>query len=130
MRHDEILGLLPRLNYGADHNFNLWLILLELLFWILVAILTVLFARFQPGLLLKAELLLVRISQYKRTWLLTFGLTVIVLRLGLLSCVPVPMLPTRGARCRYADRGACRASARLGASVWPGSVGRATLLVV
>jgi hypothetical protein len=91
MRHDEILGLLPRLNYNAEHNFGLWLILLELLFWIAVAALTIALVRFRPAMITSAEDRIARISQHTRLWLIVFGLAVVVIRVGLLPWVPVPV---------------------------------------
>lgn len=91
MRHDEILGLLPRLNFGAEDHFGLWLLLLELLFWAAVVALTIALVRFRPALVERTEQALKRISQHQRTCLLAFGLAVVVIRVGLLPLVPVPI---------------------------------------
>ena len=82
MRHDEILGLLPRLNYTLDDRPDLQLLLLELLFWAIVIAVTVALVRFRPVLVEKAENRLRAISQNTRFWLAAFPLLVIVLRLA------------------------------------------------
>lgn len=91
MRYDEILGLLPRLNFGLDDGTGLELFVLELLFWVLSIALTVLLVRFRPVLLEEAETWLRKISQFQRFWLVTFGLAVILVRLALLPLIPVPI---------------------------------------
>ncbi len=50
MRHDEILGLVPRLNYGLDDRPDLQLLLLELLFWAVIIVVTIALVRFRPVL--------------------------------------------------------------------------------
>ena len=91
MRHDdEILGLLPKLTIGADAHFGLWLILLELLFWIVVVALTLALLRFRPMQLVRVEETLARISRYPRMWMMSLCLAVVVIRVGLLPWVPVP----------------------------------------
>src|SRR5438477_4385303 len=91
MRHEEILGLLPCLKYGSDHSPGLWLFLLEVLFWVVVAIVTVTLLRFRPTLLEKAELKLQAISQQRTLWLCGFFLIMVALRVALLPQVPVPV---------------------------------------
>jgi hypothetical protein len=91
MRHDEILGLLPALNYGIDDSPNLRLLLLELLFWAVVILLTIALVRFRPIFLEKIESRLRAFSQHTRFWLAGFALLVILVRLALLSFLPVPV---------------------------------------
>ena len=91
MRHDEILGLLPRLQYGRGTSIGLWLFLLELLFWTIVALATIVLIRFRPILFQRAEDYLRRISHHKRFWLAAFPLGVIVVRLALLVWIPIPV---------------------------------------
>ncbi|MGA9504186.1 MAG: hypothetical protein WBV31_07090 [Terriglobales bacterium] len=91
MRHEEILGLLPNLKYGPDHHAGVWLFLLELLFWAVVFLFTMMLLRFRPVLLERAESRLHAASQRTGLWLLTFGLTVIFLRVALLPQIPVPI---------------------------------------
>ena len=55
LRHDEILGLFPRLNFGPDGSAGLWLFVLELIFWILVAILAMGLMRLRPAWIDYAE---------------------------------------------------------------------------
>jgi hypothetical protein len=90
MRHDEILGLIPRLNYGLDDRPDLQLLLLELLFWAVIIVVTIALVRFRPALVEKAENRIRAISQHTRFWLAAFPLFVIVLRLAMLSWIPVP----------------------------------------
>lgn len=91
MRHDEILGLLPRLGYWIDDRPGFWLFLFELVFWIAVILLTVVLIRFRPILLQKAEDCLRRISHPKRFWLAAFPLIAIVVRLAFLLWIPIPV---------------------------------------
>ena len=91
MRHDEILGLLPRLNYTLDDRPDLQLLLLELLFWAIVIAVTIALVRFRPALIEKAENRVRAISQHTRFWLAAFPLFVIVCRLAVLPWIPVPV---------------------------------------
>jgi len=91
MRHDEILGLLPPLNYTLDDRPDLQLLLLELLFWAVVIVLTLALVRFRPVLLEKVESRIRSISQHTRFWLAAFPLLVIVFRLALLPWMPTPV---------------------------------------
>ena len=91
MRHDEILGLIPRLNYGLDDCPDLQLLLLELLFWAVIIVLTIALVRFRPTLVEKAENGIRAISQHTRFWLAAFPLLVIVFRLAILPWIPVPV---------------------------------------
>ncbi len=91
MRHDEILGLLPRLNFAVDDRSGLRLLLLELLFWAIVIAVTIALVRFRPALVEKAENRIRDLSQYTRFWLAAFPLLVIVLRLAMLPWVPLPV---------------------------------------
>jgi hypothetical protein len=91
MRHDEILGLLPRLLYGTENSPGLTLFGLELLFWLVVILLSVALVRYRPRLIENAEIRLREVSQYKRFWLATFVLSVIFTRLVLLQWIPVPV---------------------------------------
>ena len=91
MRHDEILGLLPRLNYTLDGRPDLQLLLLELLFWAVVIVLTIALVRFRPVVLEKAENCIRAISPHTRFWLAAFPLLLIAVRLALVSWVPVPI---------------------------------------
>ena len=50
MRHDEMLGLLPRLAYGMENSPGLRLFALELLFWLVVILLTLALVRYRPAL--------------------------------------------------------------------------------
>jgi hypothetical protein len=91
MRHEEILGLLPHLNYLPDHSAGLVLFLLELLFWTAVLLLTLALVRYRPTALKRAELRIGAFSEHKRFWLFTFCVAVVVIRVGLLPWVPVPV---------------------------------------
>ena len=90
LRHDEILGLFPRLNFGLDGSPGLWLFVLELIFWILVAIVTMGLMRLRPAWLDNAEHKLRGIAQQQRFWLIAFPVCVVVLRTALLPWLPVP----------------------------------------
>jgi hypothetical protein len=89
-RHDEILGLFPRLNFGPDGSPGLWLFVLELIFWMLVAVMTVALMRFRPAWLDYAEHKLRQTAQYQAFWLVGFPFCVVVLRIALLPWIPVP----------------------------------------
>lgn len=89
-RHDEILGLFPRLNFGPGGSPGLWLFVLEVVFWILVAVITMGLMRFRPAWLEHAENNVRRIAQHQRFWLLAFPLSVVLLRAALLPWIPVP----------------------------------------
>jgi hypothetical protein len=89
-RHDEILGLFPRLNFGPDGSPGLWLFVLELLFWILVAIIAMGLMRVRPAWLEYAEHRLRGTAQHQGFWLLAFPVCVFVLRTVLLPWLPVP----------------------------------------
>jgi hypothetical protein len=91
MRHDEILGLLPHLNYSSDYSPGLLLFGLELLFWAIVAVFTIALVRYRPMPLEKAENWLREVSQHKRFWFSAFVLGVIVVRLALLHWIPIPI---------------------------------------
>ncbi len=91
MRHDEMLGLLPRLKYGMDNSPGLWLFLFELIFWAIVILLTIALVRYRPALLERVENKIRAISQHTRFWLVAFPLGVIVFRAALLPWMPVPV---------------------------------------
>jgi hypothetical protein len=91
MRHDEMLGLLPRLAYGMENSPGLRLFALELLFWLVVILLTLALVRYRPALLEKAENSLRSFSQRTSVWLVAFPAGVIVLRLLLLHWLPIPV---------------------------------------
>jgi hypothetical protein len=91
MRYDEILGLLPRLYFGVDDGTGLELFVLELLFWVLIGVSTLALVRFRPAFLEKAEARLRDFSQYKRFWLVAFGVIVMLVRIALLPLIPVPI---------------------------------------
>jgi hypothetical protein len=91
MRFDEMLGLLPRLMYLEGDSPGIRLFELEVLFWAVVILLTLVLVRYRPSLLEKAEVRLLAVSQYKRFWLASFVLGVIVVRLVLLPWIPVPI---------------------------------------
>jgi len=91
MRPEELLGLLPNLYYGPEHSPGFVLFFYELLFWIVVVLLTFGLIRFRPALLEKAELRLANISRHTRMWLLVFPVSVVVLRVSLLPLIPVPI---------------------------------------
>jgi hypothetical protein len=91
MRHDEILGLLPRLAYGIDDHPAFKLLCYELLFWIAVIILTITLVRLRPGPLERLESRIRIISEHRRFWLAGFGLMVIGVRLAALPWLPVPV---------------------------------------
>src|SRR5690242_18583337 len=89
-RHDEILGLFPRLNFGPDGSPGLWLFVLELVFWILVAILAMGFMRFRPVWLDYVEHKLRATAQHQGFWVWAFPVCAILLRTALLPGIPVP----------------------------------------
>ena len=90
-RHDEILGLFPRLNFGADGSPGLWLFVLELIFWILVAIMAMGFMRLRPAWLDYAEHKLRGTAQHQKFWLFAFPVGVVLLRTALLPWLPAPV---------------------------------------
>lgn len=90
LRHDEILGLFPRLNFGADGSPGLWLFVLELLFWIVVAIAAMSLMRLRPAWVDYAEHKLRRTAEHQAFWLAAFPLLAVLLRVALLPWVPVP----------------------------------------
>lgn len=90
LRHDEILGLFPRLNFGMGDSPGLWLFVLELIFWVAVVIATVVLMRFRPTWLEGAEHKLRGIAARQSLWLVAFPLSVILLRSALLPWIPVP----------------------------------------
>lgn len=90
MRYDEMLGLLPRL-WAMKVAPGVRLFVLELLFWALVAIFTIVLARYRPRLIERAEAGLLEVSRHKRFWLATFVLGVISVRLALLHWLPIPV---------------------------------------
>jgi len=91
MRSDEMLGLLPRPMYGIEESPGLRLLELEVLFWAIVILLTILLVRHRPMLLEKAEIRIRQASQHKRFWLAAFVLGVIFIRVVLLPWIPVPV---------------------------------------
>src|SRR5208282_1415719 len=91
MRPDEILGLLPNLQYGPGDHPGMSMLLLELLFWAVVSLLTITLLRFRPTLFEKAELKFRALTQRTGLWLPAFALAVIVIRLALLPQIPVPI---------------------------------------
>src|ERR1043166_7918333 len=90
LRHDEILGLFPRLNFGPDSTPTIWLFLLELVFWALVGGVTLALVRVHPAWIERAEGKLREIAQRQRLWLALFPLTVVLIRCSLLPWIPVP----------------------------------------
>lgn len=90
LRHDEILGLFPRLNYGPDATPALWLVLLELVFWGLVAALTLVLMRIRPGWAESAESKFRQFTQRPKLWLAVFPLSFVLVRGALLLWIPVP----------------------------------------
>jgi len=89
LRHDEILGLFPRLNF-LDGSPGLWLFVLELVFWILVAVMAIALMRFRPAWLDYAEHKLRQAAQYQTFWLVAFPVSVVLIRTALVPWVPVP----------------------------------------
>src|SRR5690242_4287840 len=90
LRHDEILGLFPRLNFGPDGSAGLWLFVLELIFWILVAILAMGLMRLRPAWIDYAEHKLRLTAQHQGFWLAVFPLSAVFLRVALLPWIPIP----------------------------------------
>jgi hypothetical protein len=90
LRHDEILGLFPRLNFGPDGSAGLWLFVLELIFWILVAILAMGLMRLRPAWIDYAEQKLRQTAQHQGFWLAVFPLSAVFLRVALLPWIPIP----------------------------------------
>lgn len=90
LRHDEILGLFPRLNFAPDGSPGLWLFVLELIFWALVAITAMALMRLRPAWVEYAEHKLRRTAQHQGFWLAAFPLLAVLLRVALLPWVPVP----------------------------------------
>jgi len=93
LRHDEILGLLPRLNFGPQYSPGLWLFAFELVFWLGTAMCVIALLRLRPLWLDRAEQKLSRIAQHQKVWLAVFPLSVILLRTALLPWIPVA-IPT------------------------------------
>jgi hypothetical protein len=89
MRPDEILGL-PHLSWGFDNTPGLYLVTFELLFWLLVSVLTFVLLRWRPRFLEKAELRIGYFSRKTKLWLVGFGALVILVRTAMLPWVPVP----------------------------------------
>ena len=90
LRHDEILGLFPRLNFGADGSSGLWLFALELMFWVLVALFAMTLMRLRPAWLNRAEENLQRVARHWQLWLVAFPLLAVLLRAALLPWIPIP----------------------------------------
>ncbi len=90
LRHDEILGLFPRLNFGPDSTPTIWLFLLELVFWSLVGGVTLALVRFHPVWVERAEGKLREIAHRQKLWLVLFPLSVVLIRSSLLPWIPVP----------------------------------------
>ena len=91
MRHEEILGLLPRLRYAANCHPGFWLFLLELLFWAIVAGATYLLVRSKPGFLERCEARLSAVATHRTFWLVAFPVLVIAIRCALLPWIPRPI---------------------------------------
>lgn len=91
MRSEEILGPLSAIHFVDKERIGVNLFILELLFWVVVILLTLALVRYRPAFLEKAEACLRVISRYQRFWLVAFGLLVIVTRLSLLPLIPVPI---------------------------------------
>ena len=91
LRHDEILGLFPRLNFGPTSSPALWLFALEVAFWVLVAVITFALLRFRPAWVEALEGKLHKTAQHQELWLVLFPLSVVVLRSLLLPWIPVPV---------------------------------------
>lgn len=91
MRHEEILGLLPRLDWGSDASPGKWMLMLELLFWVIVVLVTLALLRYRPTLFATLESYVRRVSRHTRTWLIVFAFLVIVVRTALLPWVPRPV---------------------------------------
>jgi len=90
LRHDEILGLFPRLNFGPDSAPTIWLLLLELGFWLLVVGFAGALLWSRPAWVEGFEGKLRKIAQRERLWLAVFPLSVVLIRSALLPWVPVP----------------------------------------
>lgn len=91
MYGDELYGPFRVIHFVGQEYFGINTFLLELLFWVLVILLTWALVRYRPALLEKVEERLKTISQHQRFWLVAFGLIVIVTRLSLLPLIPVPI---------------------------------------
>src|SRR5690348_13190738 len=91
MRHEEILGLLPRLDWGSDASPGKWMLMLELLFWVIVVLVTLALLRCRPALFATLESYVRRVSRHTGAWLIVFALLVIVVRTALLPWVPRPV---------------------------------------
>lgn len=91
MRHDEILGLLHwLLPPGIEPTF-VWAAHWELAFWILALLLAAMLQFFKPKWLAEAEERFRRISQHRVACVCGLVAAVIVIRLSLLSVIPVPI---------------------------------------
>src|SRR6185437_3844483 len=77
-------------NFGPDGSPGLWLFALELLFWVLVAIVAITLMRTRPVWVEHAEAKLGLVAQHQQLWLIVFPLSVVLLRAALLPWVPVP----------------------------------------
>lgn len=88
MRPDEILGLLPELNW--DNHPNQQLFVWELLFWAVIVLLTIALIRYRPALAERAEDRLRAMSRHTTAWLLGFVLLALALRVAALPWIPVP----------------------------------------
>lgn len=93
LRHDEILGLFPRLNFGPDSSPALWLFIMELVFWVLIAVLAFVLLRFRPMWVERVEGRLHNMAQHQKFWLVAFPLLMILIRSALLPWIPAP-IPT------------------------------------
>ena len=90
LRHDEILGLFPRLDFAPDSSPGLWLFILELVFWVLVAVLALTLLRVRPAWVDAVEGKLHRIARHQKFWLAAFPLSVVLVRSILLPWIPIP----------------------------------------
>ncbi len=90
MRHEEIIGLLPRLDWAIDANPGRWMLFLELLFWVTVVLATLALLRYRPRIFEKLEGFVTVISRQRAAWLIAFPVLVLVIRTALLPWMPIP----------------------------------------
>lgn len=78
------------MNWGLEATPGRWLLLLEMLFWVIVILLTLALLRYRPRIFEQLEGFVRGISQHRTAWLIAFAFFVIVVRTALLPWMPVP----------------------------------------
>ena len=91
MRHDEMLGLLHRLLAPGMDVSIVWAFYWECAFWLLVLLVAVLLLAKRPQWLTRAEQVFRRVAAHQSASIALVFVTVITLRLALLTFIPEPI---------------------------------------